>query len=77
VAGKNRVCSIGFDFPDPNLAPFTHTDKEDRIQTGRVTLYTGDRTIRTCCCPAFLPASEAPLTGRRGNGRRGSPKGIQ
>ena len=26
---------------DPNLAPFTHTDKEDRVQTGRVTLHTG------------------------------------
>lgn len=26
---------------DPNLAPFTHTDENDRIQTGRVTLHTG------------------------------------
>jgi predicted acyl esterase len=26
---------------DPRLAPFTHTDKDDRIQTGRVTLHTG------------------------------------
>jgi predicted acyl esterase len=26
---------------DPRLAPFTHTDKDDRIQTGRVTVHTG------------------------------------
>ncbi len=40
---------------DPRLAPFTHTDAGDRVQTGRVTVHTGGRRDSHLLLPRIPP----------------------
>jgi predicted acyl esterase len=40
---------------DPRLAPFTHTDASDRIQTGRVTVHTGGHRDSHLLLPLIPP----------------------